>query len=85
MNENKANFAKIGFFVLAGAALIVLAIGIAGARTFNKKVVEAETYFAESVTGLDLGSPVKYRGVPVGEVSASDSSTANTASVKMTR
>lgn len=68
MNENKANFAKIGFFVLAGAALIVLAIGIAGARTFNKKVVEAETYFAESVTGLDLGSPVKYRGVPVGEV-----------------
>ncbi|HRR32997.1 MAG TPA: MlaD family protein [Kiritimatiellia bacterium] len=68
MNENKANFAKIGFFVLAGAALIVLVIGIAGARTFNKTVVEAETYFAESVTGLDLGSPVKYRGVPVGEV-----------------
>ena len=68
MNENKANFAKIGFFVLAGAALIVLVIGIAGARTFNKKVVAAETYFAESVTGLDLGSPVKYRGVPVGEV-----------------
>jgi len=68
MNENKANYAKIGFFVLAGAALIVLVIGIAGARTFNKKVVAAETYFAESVTGLDLGSPVKYRGVPVGEV-----------------
>lgn len=68
MNENKANYAKIGFFVLAGAALIVLVIGIAGARTFNKKVVAAETYFSESVTGLDLGSPVKYRGVPVGEV-----------------
>ena len=68
MNENKANFAKSGFFVLAGAALIVLVIGIAGARTFNKKVIDAETYFAESVTGLDLGSPVKYRGVPVGEV-----------------
>jgi len=68
MNENKANFAKIGFFVLAGTALIALAIGIAGARTFNKQVVEAETYFAESVAGLDLGSAVKYRGVPVGEV-----------------
>jgi ABC-type transporter Mla subunit MlaD len=68
MNENKANYAKIGFFVLTGAALIVVAIGIAGARVFNKKVVFAETYFAESVTGLDLGSPVKYRGVPVGEV-----------------
>ncbi len=68
MNENKANYAKIGFFVLGGAALILLVIGIAGARVFNKKVVLAETYFAESVTGLDLGSPVKYRGVPVGEV-----------------
>jgi ABC-type transporter Mla subunit MlaD len=68
MNENKANYAKIGFFVLTGAALIVVVIGIAGARVFNKKVTFAETYFAESVTGLDLGSPVKYRGVPVGEV-----------------
>jgi phospholipid/cholesterol/gamma-HCH transport system substrate-binding protein/paraquat-inducible protein B len=68
MNENKANYAKIGFFVLAGTALIAVAIGVAGARVFNTKVVFAETYFAESVTGLDLGSPVKYRGVPVGKV-----------------
>ena len=68
MNENKANYAKIGFFVLTGLALILLVIGIAGARVFNKKVVLAETYFTESVTGLDIGSPVKYRGVPVGEV-----------------
>ena len=68
MNENKANYAKIGFFVLTGAVLIMIVIGIAGARVFNKKVVLSETYFTESVTGLDLGSPVKYRGVPVGEV-----------------
>lgn len=68
MNENKANYAKIGFFVLAGIALILLVIGIAGARVFSKKAVLAETYFTESVTGLDIGSPVKYRGVPVGEV-----------------
>lgn len=69
MNENKANFAKIGFFVLSGFALILIVIGIAGARVFNKQVVLAETYFTESVTGLDIGSPVKYRGVPVGTVS----------------
>lgn len=69
MNENKANYAKIGFFVLTGFALILITIGIAGARVFNKQVVLAETYFTESVTGLDIGSPVKYRGVPVGEVS----------------
>jgi methyl-accepting chemotaxis protein len=69
MNENKANYAKIGFFVLTGFALIFLTIGIAGARVFNKQVTLVETYFTESVTGLDIGSPVKYRGVPVGEVS----------------
>lgn len=68
MNENKANYAKIGFFVLSGVAMILLVIGIAGARVFSKHAVLAETYFAESVTGLDLGSAVKYRGVPVGEV-----------------
>lgn len=68
MNENKANYAKIGFFVMTGVALILLVIGIAGARVFNRKVVLAETYFTESVTGLDIGSPVKYRGVPVGEI-----------------
>ena len=68
MNENKANYAKIGFFVLVGVALMLLVIGIAGARVFNKDVILAETYFNESVTGLDIGSPVKYRGVPVGEI-----------------
>ena len=68
MNENKANYAKIGFFVLGGVTMILLVVGIAGARVFSKHAVLAETYFTESVTGLDLGSPVKYRGVPVGEV-----------------
>lgn len=68
MSDNKANFAKIGFFVLTGTALIIAAVIIVGAKIFNKEVVNVETYFTESVTGLDVGSPVKYRGVPVGEV-----------------
>ncbi len=69
MNENKANYAKIGFFVFSGFALILLVIGVAGARVISKQAIYAETYFGESVTGLDVGSPVKYRGVPIGEVS----------------
>ena len=68
MNENKANYAKIGFFVLAGFGFILLAIGIAGARFLNRKEIYAETYISESVTGLEIGSPVKYRGVPIGSV-----------------
>jgi ABC-type transporter Mla subunit MlaD len=68
MNENKANYAKIGLFVLSGFALILIVIGIAGARVLSKKSFLVETYFTESVTGLDVGSPVKYSGVPIGEV-----------------
>src|SRR5215470_5323811 len=36
-------------------------------KLFQSKVV-METYFDESVQGLDVGSKVKYRGVVVGEV-----------------
>lgn len=68
MKEHKENYAKIGLFVLAGVALVILAICIAGAREYNRMEFLAETYFAESVTGLDIGSPVKYRGVPIGKV-----------------
>ena len=68
MNENKANYAKIGLFVLAGLGLVLLAIAIAGARVLSRKEIYAETYIAESVTGLEIGSPVKYRGVPIGAV-----------------
>ena len=69
MNENKANYAKIGFFILFGALLILAAVSIVGARLLNREVVKAETYFKESVAGLDVGSAVKFRGVPVGSVS----------------
>lgn len=68
MNENTANYAKIGFFVLTGFALILVAIGIAGARVLKRNEFFAETYISESVTGLEIGSPVKYRGVPIGSV-----------------
>ena len=68
MSENKASYAKIGFFVLLGGILILLAVAVAGTRVFKRQTVLAETYFSESVSGLDIGSTVKYRGVPVGEV-----------------
>ena len=70
MSDNQANYAKIGFFDLSGMALIFIAIAVAGARVFNQKTILTETYFAESVKGLDVGSSVTYRGVPVGQVKA---------------
>ncbi len=64
----KANYFKLGLFVIgalvAGAVLLVV---IGSGRWFQKKIT-VESYFNESVQGLDIGSKLKYRGVSIGEV-----------------
>jgi paraquat-inducible protein B len=61
---------KLGLFVIVGFAVALAALVIFGAQSFNKKTVEVVSFFDESVQGLDVGSPVKFRGVTVGRVSA---------------
>lgn len=64
----KTNFFKIGMFVLAGMSILVAMIIFLGARSMFQKKYIIETYFDESVHGLDIGSPVKFRGVAIGNV-----------------
>src|SRR4029077_4469541 len=66
--SQKANYFKLGLFVIGAivAGIIVLVI-IGSGRWFQKRIV-IETYFNESVQGLDVGSKLKVRGVTVGEV-----------------
>jgi ABC-type transporter Mla subunit MlaD len=67
-----ANTFKLGLFVIAATvALVLLLLVIGSGRWFQSKTV-IETYFNESVQGLDIGSKVKYRGVTVGEVTRID-------------
>jgi len=63
------NHWKLGLFVVAGIALGIAAVFWIGYRRFNKASVPLVTYFDESVQGLDVGSPVKFRGVTLGTVS----------------
>lgn len=64
----KANYHKIGVFIVLGlATLIVAIVALSGGKWF-KKVVYWESYFDESVQGLAVGSPIKYRGVQIGTV-----------------
>ena len=57
----KANFFKLGLFVIIAFVLFAAFLIAFGAGEFMKKELIAETYFDESVQGLDIGSEVGTR------------------------
>ncbi len=61
---------KLGLFVVSCVGVAVGALLWLGAARFDQELIEARTYLDESVQGLDPGSPVKFRGVTIGTVSA---------------
>jgi phospholipid/cholesterol/gamma-HCH transport system substrate-binding protein len=64
----KANYFKVGVFLLSGTALLVVAIVILGAGVFKPKGEYFETYFDKSVSGLSPGAAVEMQGVKIGQV-----------------
>lgn len=66
--SERANYLKIGLFVICAIFIAVTAIVVLGAGSLFQKQILVETYFDESVQGLDIGSAVKIRGVQVGKV-----------------
>jgi phospholipid/cholesterol/gamma-HCH transport system substrate-binding protein len=64
------NHWKLGLFVVVGIVLSLVTITFLGAESLKKQVVSYRSDFDESVQGLEVGSPVKFRGVTVGAVSA---------------
>ena len=63
----KANYFKIGIFVITTAVLLVVSI-VGFARPRMKNPMYIETYMNESVAGLNVGSDIFYRGVKIGVV-----------------
>lgn len=64
----KTNYFKLGLFVILAFALTAAMLIAFGAGQFFKTEPLAETYFNESVQGLNIGSEVKYKGVKIGAV-----------------
>jgi phospholipid/cholesterol/gamma-HCH transport system substrate-binding protein len=66
--DGRTKYFKIGLFVISATVLATLTITILGGGTIFQKTTMAETYFEESVQGLDVGSPVSFRGVKIGKI-----------------
>jgi paraquat-inducible protein B len=70
--STRANYFKIGIFVLAGFALLAGGLIFLGAGNVFRPRIYLETYVDGTVQGIDLGSPVKFRGVQIGRISKVD-------------
>ncbi len=64
----KANYFKLGLFVIGAVIAGVLLLVVVGSGRWFQPKLTIETYFNESVQGLDVGSKLKYRGVVIGDV-----------------
>lgn len=67
--DTKINFFKIGLFVIALVISLLALVFWLGKFGFEKKKFdEYQIYFKESVSGLNIGSSIKYKGFEVGNV-----------------
>lgn len=67
MNRHDKAF-QVGLFVIAGLALIIASILVLGGGKLFARSAHFVLHFADSVNGLTVGSPVKFKGVPIGTV-----------------
>ncbi|MEQ8762749.1 MAG: MlaD family protein [Planctomycetota bacterium] len=68
--SQRADTFKLGLFVLVALGLAIGGVIALGASELFEEPLKLVTYIDESVKGLEVGSTVRYRGVPRGKVSA---------------
>jgi paraquat-inducible protein B len=62
------NYWKLGLFVVLSVLTLIAALVFFGLRQLDRAHFDIYSYFDEPVDGLDVGSPVKFRGIKIGEV-----------------
>jgi paraquat-inducible protein B len=62
------NHWKLGLFVVVATSCAFGFLVWLGSQSFRSHTVRYVSYFDEQVTGLDVGSPVSFRGVRIGNV-----------------
>lgn len=66
--SKSVNKTLVGAFVSGAVALLLLAMGLFGSGQLFKQTTSYVVIFESSLSGLRKGSPVVFRGVPVGQV-----------------
>jgi paraquat-inducible protein B len=70
--SEKANYFKLGLFVIFATGILLAGVILLGARELFQEYIYLETYLDESVQGIEAGSPVKHRGVRIGSIDKID-------------
>lgn len=83
--EEQVNFTVVGIFVLLlGTALIGGVLWLSSGKSYRTVYDTYQTYMKESVSGLNLNAPVRYRGVEVGRVQKISLAQGNIEQVQLT-
>jgi phospholipid/cholesterol/gamma-HCH transport system substrate-binding protein len=81
--NNRVNYTFVGFLVLFGLALMLGFTYWLLKPTAENETTKYYIHFDESVLGLNIDSPVKYRGITVGKVISLKINPKNTAQVEV--
>jgi len=82
--ETRANYVLVGACVLAAIATIVAFVFWLGRHQLRHEADTYYAYFTGSVSGLSAGSPVRYHGVPVGNVGTVEIDPENVERIRVT-
>ena len=62
------SYARLGLFIVVTLVVVLATAALFIQRWRSHAVIGLVTYTTENVSGLEISSPVRYRGVPVGRV-----------------